>query len=246
MTLQNRVLPTGDIVALDFRGDLMGNRGVLHDDNRTLGASRWKMHAWVTCVLDFKGRARTVMTPNRYTELFFLDEASAFAAGHRPCGECRRDSYLIFRGLWEDTFGAVSNVKDIDHRMHQDRVRRDRSQVRFTADPGTLPDEFAVQAFEPLSEPLGVQERERRALNPGLLRVTIDFQSAQRLRSHSIGPGIAADCCDPQDFHIRGIQQHIVHKTESIVVNNDAPRFCGIRIVREARKTNQDNWKNTC
>ena len=72
------------------RGLFMGNRGVLHDENKRLGRRRWVLKAWLICKLDFKGWRRTVMTPLRYTELFFLDEASAIAAGHRPCYECRR------------------------------------------------------------------------------------------------------------------------------------------------------------
>ena len=91
MPLQNRVLPTGEIVSHTSKAGLfMGNRGILHDASRTLGKSRWKHKNWIICVTEFKGRERTPMTNGTYTELFFLDDAVALAAGHRPCGECRR------------------------------------------------------------------------------------------------------------------------------------------------------------
>lgn len=92
MPLQNRVTPTGAVIAAAGRGTFMGNRGILHDDTgRIVRASRNR--AWLICRLDFKGRRRELMRPGTYTELFFLDEAVALAAGHRPCGECRREFY---------------------------------------------------------------------------------------------------------------------------------------------------------
>ncbi|MDO3639880.1 hypothetical protein Q2100_29330, partial [Mycolicibacterium sp. KC 300] len=95
MPLQNRVTPDGDIIATEARGTLMGNRGVLHDaDRRIVRRSRNRM--WLICLLEFRERRRSVMTPGSYTELFFLDEAVALAAGHRPCAECRRDRYRAF------------------------------------------------------------------------------------------------------------------------------------------------------
>jgi DNA-binding HxlR family transcriptional regulator len=82
--LQNRVTPFGDIVIDPCGGSLMGNRGILHDGNQRLGGSRWKHKNWVTCTLSFKGTKRPLMAAGKYTELFFLDEATALAAGHRP------------------------------------------------------------------------------------------------------------------------------------------------------------------
>jgi hypothetical protein len=82
--LQNRVDPFGNIIRTPARGAWMGNRGVIHDEHKTIRKA-FKIKAWITCALQFKGRHREVMTPNRWTELFFLDEATAFAAGHRPC-----------------------------------------------------------------------------------------------------------------------------------------------------------------
>ncbi len=85
--LSNRVTPLGELVADPARGMVMGNRGHLHDDARRLTGRGWTTRAWVCCRLEFGGRRREVIAPGRYTELFFLDEATALAAGHRPCGE---------------------------------------------------------------------------------------------------------------------------------------------------------------
>ena len=102
MPLRNRVTPFGEIEVHPARGTLMGNRGILHGDDRTLGARRWAHRAWIVCVLSFRGRRRVVMTPGRYTELFFLDEAVALAAGHRACAECRNAAYRRYRELWRE------------------------------------------------------------------------------------------------------------------------------------------------
>src|SRR4051794_26424644 len=99
MPRQNRVTPSGDIITTPERGTLMGNRGVLHDADARI-VRRWQGKRWIACVLEFKGRWRPVMAPGRYTELFFLDEATALAAGHRPCAECRRRRFDEFRDTW--------------------------------------------------------------------------------------------------------------------------------------------------
>ena len=90
MPLQNRVDPWGGLQAVSERGAWMGNRGCLHDAGKRLGASRWTRKQWVICKLEFNGRQRELMAPGKYTELFFLDEATALSAGHRPCNTCRR------------------------------------------------------------------------------------------------------------------------------------------------------------
>ncbi|MFC6687843.1 hypothetical protein [Jhaorihella thermophila] len=137
MPLQNRVLPTGEIVAHRARGLFMGNRGILHDDNGQLTHRRWRHKAWVTCALSFKGRRRHLMTPGRYTELFFHDEAVAFAAGHRPCAECRRADYTAFR----TAAGIAGPVTAFDDRLHAARaVPRVWGQRRHRADLADLPD----------------------------------------------------------------------------------------------------------
>ncbi|MEL6170752.1 MAG: hypothetical protein AAFQ04_05600 [Pseudomonadota bacterium] len=139
MSLQNRVIPTGQIVAIPERGTLMGNRGILHDDMRVLQTRRWQHPHWVTCVLSFKNRHRTVMSPRRYTELFFLDEPTALAAGHRPCGECRRADFVKFKALF-NAANHTESLKDIDRLMQAQRVTRSRDQVTFKADCRALPD----------------------------------------------------------------------------------------------------------
>src|SRR5262245_21274653 len=136
MAKQNRVTPTGAIVATHHRGTLMGNRGLLH--NRAAEIRRqWKGVRWIVCVLDFKGRKRTVMSPGLYTELFFLDEATAFAAGHRPCAECRRERFNAYRSAWNTAFGHLPTAPEIDEQLHADRVGPDGEQRRFRAE---LPD----------------------------------------------------------------------------------------------------------
>ena len=122
----------------------MGNRGgVLHDDQRRLGVSRWKTQAWITCVLEFKDRRRKLMSPGSYTELFFLDEPTALAAGHRPCAECRREDFNRFR----DAFARGNHTRDkpllagdMDSRLHGSRVTSTRRQIRFLAPLASLPD----------------------------------------------------------------------------------------------------------
>ena len=134
---QNRVRPTGKIVAEPCRGLFMGNRGILHDGAGGLGVARWRHPHWVCCVLAFKGRHRQVMAPNTYTELFFLDEAVALAAGHRPCAECRRADFNAFRRA----FGADLRAPEMDAILHPARVdRKTRRQIRHQAAMADLPD----------------------------------------------------------------------------------------------------------
>jgi hypothetical protein len=125
---QNRVTPCGEIVALEGRGLLMGNRGVLHDDARRIVRS-WQVRRWIACRTEFRGRHREIMRPRSWTELFFLDDATALAAGHRPCGECRHDAYRTFRSLWERVHGPVGSVDDIDRVLHADRLDGRRKRV---------------------------------------------------------------------------------------------------------------------
>ena len=94
------------------RGLLTGNRGILHREDGVLGRARWTHKAWISCVLDWQGRKRQVMTGRNWTELFFLDEAVAIAAGHRPCGYCRRADYRRFVAAWEIATGASPGTAD--------------------------------------------------------------------------------------------------------------------------------------
>ncbi|MBV9271908.1 MAG: hypothetical protein JO165_12500 [Candidatus Eremiobacteraeota bacterium] len=139
MPLQNRVTPTGEIVALPGRGTLMGNRGVLHDEHQRIVRTS-QVKRWIACVLEFRGNRRKMMTPRTWTELFFLDEATAFAAGHRPCAFCRNADYKRFRSLWEARFGRVANVDAVDAVLHAQRRDREGQKPVWRADLGTLPD----------------------------------------------------------------------------------------------------------
>ena len=156
MPLQNRVTPMGDIVADLARGMLMGNRGILHDAGRQLGAARWRHRSWICCELSFKGRRRSVMAPRRYTELFFLDEATALAAGHRPCFECRRNAAQAFQTAWRRAFDAADcSAPAMDRVLHRARVEpRTRRQIRFEATLDDLPDGVFVLLDEAPSTPL--------------------------------------------------------------------------------------------
>jgi hypothetical protein len=139
MPLQNRVTPFGEILPLAARGGFMGNRGILHDRRRRLGAARWRHRHWIICRLEFKDWRREVMTPNRYTELFFLDEATALAAGHRPCALCRRGAYDAFRAALDDAAGRLG-ADQLDRRLHQARIEQGtRDQQRLPAALDDLP-----------------------------------------------------------------------------------------------------------
>lgn len=149
MPRPNRVTPFGQIVAVPERGTMMGNRGILHDAEGRIRRP-WQVKRWLICVLDFRGRHRTVMAPNRYTELFFLDEATALAAGHRPCFECRRIRFLAFRDAWAAGHREIVDSEPIrvdvmDNRLHAERVGPDRSKRTFTADIDDLPEGVLIR-----------------------------------------------------------------------------------------------------
>jgi len=156
MPLQNRVTPMGDIIADAARGTFMGNRGILHDAGKRLGTARWRHRSWICCVLGFKDRRREVMAPGRYTELFFLDEATALAAGHRPCCECRRGDFRAFQAAWRRALDTPDvSASAIDRVLHEARVdRRTRGQIRFEAPLDDLPDGAFVLLPDTISNPL--------------------------------------------------------------------------------------------
>jgi hypothetical protein len=152
MTLQNRVTPLGELVADPARGLVYGNRGCLHDAERRI-RRRYQGRRWIACRLRFRDRRRTaLMQPGRYTELFFLDEATALAAGHRPCAECRREDYVRFCALWDDLHGETGATA-IDERLHAERV-----------DAATRARRLHDAAFEGLPDGAFVLHRERPAL----------------------------------------------------------------------------------
>jgi hypothetical protein len=126
VTLQNRVTPLGELIAVPKRGLVYGNRGCLHDSERRIRRS-FQVKRWIACRLEFRGRYRAdPMPPGRYTGLFFLDEATAFAAGHRPCAECRREDYKRFMEIVGE-----QRADDLDERLHAERLgpRREESNL---------------------------------------------------------------------------------------------------------------------
>jgi hypothetical protein len=126
MPLRNRVNPYGEICFSEYRGALTGNRGVVHNAKRQI-IKHFKVKRWIICLLKYEQLQRKVMTPNRWTELFFLDEATALAAGHRPCTFCQRQRSIEFREHWVAANQAVFGISDIkvdaiDKILHQERM----------------------------------------------------------------------------------------------------------------------------
>jgi hypothetical protein len=154
MPLQNRVTPFGEMLAFRQRGTLTGNRGIIHDPaTRTLLVRRWSTKAWITCRMDYKGIRRAVMTTRSWTELFFLDEATALAAGHRPCFLCRRDAAKAFQIRWAaGNGGPRPTAPQMDAILHRQRLRGGKKRIHaLTNEIADLPDGAMVargdQAF---------------------------------------------------------------------------------------------------
>ncbi|WP_433894275.1 hypothetical protein [Streptomyces sp. CA-111067] len=136
----NRVTPMGDIVAIPLRGAYTGNRGILHSGRRIV-----RFHAsdlWITCELRFRGRWREQWRPGHYTHLYFHDEAVSFAAGHRPCAECRRADYRAYRAAWSAALGGPEpSAREMNRRLHAERLVRGTHRRRLHQLPWTgLPD----------------------------------------------------------------------------------------------------------
>jgi hypothetical protein len=143
MALQNRVDPYGRLHAVMERGAWMGNRGVLHNDAKEIVAG-WRSARWITCVLEFRGRRREVFAPHRYSELFFLDEATSLAAGHRPCAECRRSRFKEFRAAWaaghsDRTDPRLPTADEIDRVLHSERLQHGGGKKTYSAVLSSLP-----------------------------------------------------------------------------------------------------------
>lgn len=139
MPRQNRVTPLGDVIAHSARGLVFGNRGCLHDEQGVV-RRRHDGRLWIACRLSFKGRRRELMQPGRYTELFFLDEATALAAGHRPCAECRRDDYNRFVASWPGALTGRSRAAVINNQLHAERLTEDGRQRHHDGVWDDLPD----------------------------------------------------------------------------------------------------------
>ncbi len=142
MPLQNRVDPWGKILSTPARGTLMGNRGILIDDRRQI-VRQHQVKRWIICLLRFKDWHREVMTPGTYTELFFLDEATAFAAGHRPCAECQRARFIEFKRTWlaaNPIFGSRDpRIEEIDDILHRERYQNGEKRT-YRAPRTAMPD----------------------------------------------------------------------------------------------------------
>jgi hypothetical protein len=143
---QNRVTPLGELIAVPERGLVYGNRGCLHDDEGRI-RRRWATRRWIACRLEFRGWHRgPLMQPGKFTELFFLDEATALAAGHRPCALCRREDYRRFTELWAELHPGQVGADAIDAQLHEERLAGPRD-----GSLGDLPDgAFVLEDGEPL------------------------------------------------------------------------------------------------
>lgn len=143
--LQNRVTPFSTIEAANDRGLFMGNRGCLHNDQEQLVTQRWRLARWICCQTQFKGRKRRLMSPGCYTELFFLDEATALAAGHRPCAECRRADYRRFLDGWRAATESAPSAAAVDGRLHAEREPILFGSLRHMRAAESLPDGVMVR-----------------------------------------------------------------------------------------------------
>jgi hypothetical protein len=137
---RNRVSPLGEIIAVSGRGAWMGNRGCLHKGRGARDIVRNHQHkTWITCAPSFRGRQVAQWEPNRYTPLFFLDEAVAFAAGHRPCAECRRRAYTEYRTLWAGIHtGALPYAKEMDAQLHRERTGQAEPRAAWRSLPDAV------------------------------------------------------------------------------------------------------------
>jgi hypothetical protein len=142
MPHQNRVTPFSTLIATPERGTLMGNRGCLHNERGEI-VRPFVGKRWIVCLLKYRGRRRAVMTPGRYTELFFLAEVTALAAGHRPCAECRREDYNRFRRAWVTgglpSKGSLPAADEMDARLHAERLDAAGSKATHPAFLADLP-----------------------------------------------------------------------------------------------------------
>jgi hypothetical protein len=175
LPLQNRVTPLSELVADSARGIVYGNRGCLHDAEGRI-RRRYNGRRWIACRLEFRGRHRTpLLQPGRYTELFFVDDATAFAAGHRPCSFCRREDYERLTVIWRELHPGQIGADAIDAQLHRERVDPDtRAELSHNAALDDLPDgTFVLRGGEPCLvlgaellrwTPAGYAQRLRRPL----------------------------------------------------------------------------------
>lgn len=194
MPLRNRANPYGELVAVASRGTMLGNRGRLHDADRRIVRTSGRVN-WLSCRLEFRGRHREVMSPRSYTELFFLDEATALSAGHRPCSECRHAQYMRFRTCWavSHSLPSLPSAKDMDTRLATDRATRDGRHLSHDTTAAILPDgvviEWQQQPWLVWANEIhrwtfdGYAERQQRTVVPGTVTVLTPRIIADVLRA---------------------------------------------------------------
>lgn len=144
---QNRVTPFGQFDAVEVRGTFLGNRGRLHNEAGEIGSRTFAHRSWICCLLEFKGRHRVVFSPTSYSELFALDEAVFMAAGHRPCGECRRAAFDSFKEAWRLAHGLahLPRAAELDMALHAARLDHHGRQRTHTVQLGRLPDGVMIE-----------------------------------------------------------------------------------------------------
>jgi len=182
----------------------MGNRGCLHDEQRRIRRA-YACRRWIICVLEFRGRHRTVMTPGRYTELFFLDEATALAAGHRPCAECQRARYRLFFEAWTAANPGLADgaADQIDRVLHGERLDSERGKGTYNAPMSDLPP--GVMVADADGNPYLVREKDLLRWEPGGYADSIQKPGGvmfQVLTPRSIVRAIA--CGYPVGMHLSG------------------------------------------
>ncbi|HEY0603927.1 MAG TPA: hypothetical protein VGD58_13495 [Herpetosiphonaceae bacterium] len=169
MPYQNRVTPQGTLIAADARGMYTGNRGRLHAADGQI-TRQYEVRRWIMCRLDYPRPTHTVMAPQHYTHLFFLDEATALAAGHRPCSMCLHSRFKEFAAYWQTLHpeadgSAKPNVDTIDRRLHEERLTDARHKRTYAASLDELPD-GAFILLEPQDQPLLVLGQQLLAWTP--------------------------------------------------------------------------------
>lgn len=147
MPLQNRVDPYGNLYESTGRGSLTGNRGCLHNADRRV-IKHFQVKRWIICLLEFKNRKREIMKKGHYTELFFLDEPTALAAGHRPCAECQRAKFNAFKQAWFDGNGIqLGKIEELDSILHEERISTDKPLIQIDHLPDNTMIEIGLKPF---------------------------------------------------------------------------------------------------
>ena len=196
MPRQNRVNPLSEIHAVHHCGMHMGNRGELHDRVGTI-IRPWKIKHWIICMTEFRGRSVPLAEPGRYTPLFFLDEATALAAGHRPCATCRRQAYNEFLVAFDEgnpqAFDGCKPGRDpMDRMLHDHRIRSDGTQLTWTSTLGALPDGALFTTNAAAGQPLLKWRGLCLAWSFGGYTSIVDVDDTQAVSVHTPMPTVNA------------------------------------------------------